>query len=227
MLSTGGSRSGANQGYGTLLRENGRFLEPFVRSPLKPQGAGRITAVLSVSQSDGTFIMTSQDLDNPERVPNANFFFSSVSALDSLLIGGSDNSGSGYQFEMDGTIYFVEIYDTPFTEAQAEAKIKETYPSSLPPPAVSYVQTGDRTFKFNIESIKSPSQTTTYSWVFPRDDQSGSPPSAQTSDKQSPTWEAPTGNSDPFKGGGGGCRKGICRNNDSLGWEIPWPCSKV
>ncbi len=193
MVGDGGTSRGVNQGYGTLIREHGDFPSPFVRNPLKAYGAGRITAVLSVSQSDGTFLMTSQDLDNPERVPDANFFFSSVTGIDSLLIGGSDTSSSGYLWEMNGTIYFVEIYDVPFTEAQAEAKIRETYPSvSLLTSnlGVSYVRTGDRTFQFDVQ-LADGFTASTYDWEFP---------GGGTSSVKSPSWTAPDGGSNPFVG---------------------------
>ena len=88
---------------------------------------------------------------------------------------------------MNGTIYFVEIYSGPFTEQQAEAKIKESYISF--PGRVSYIRTGDRRFQFNIQPPIG-DLTATYSWSFP---------GGGTSDQQSPMWTAPTGSSDPFK----------------------------
>ena len=176
-----------NGPYGAYAHENGTVLND-VMSWNTAYEAGRITAVLSVSQSSGTFLMTSQDLDATQRDSSMKSFFSAVSDLDTLLIGANKDS-SGNQWVFAGTVYFVEVYSSAFTEEQAEAKIKETY---LPfSGGVSYVRTNDRTFEFTIQPLGIGNSNVTYRWVFPGGD---------TSSHQSPTWTAPTGDSDPFNG---------------------------
>ena len=143
--------------------------------------AGRITAVLSVSQDNGTFLMTSQDFGETwatQRDSSMKGFFSSVGNIDSLIIGN-----------MRGRVYFVEVYDTPLTEDEAKRKIGETYLTF--PGGVSYVRSGKQTFHFHIEPPGIGDSTTNYRWLFPGGD---------TSTKQSPVWTAPT-KQNPFKDG--------------------------
>ena len=142
--------------------------------------------------------MSSQDLGATHRDSSVNSFFSSVDGINSLLIGGNDDNKWGYEMHMRGTIYFVEIYSTPFTEELAEAKIKE---SSLSfPGGVSYIRTGERTFQFGIQPPIGDLEAT-YRWEFPG--RPGGPATApragMISTQQRPTWTAPTGRSDPFK----------------------------
>ena len=133
--------------------------------------------------------MSSQDLGATHRDSSVNSFFSSVGGINSLLIGGNDDDGFRHELQMNGTIYFVKIYGTPFTEEQAEAKIKESYLSF--PGGVSYIRTGDRTFQFGIQPPIG-DLSASYSWEFP---------GGGTSTLQSPMWTALTGSSDPFKEG--------------------------
>ncbi len=187
----------AEGAHGAFAREDNKVVN-LVRSVRTAYGAGRVTAVLSVSESDGTFLMSSQDLGATHRDSSVNSFFSSVDGINSLLIGGNDDNKWGYEMHMRGTIYFVEIYSTPFTEELAEAKIKE---SSLSfPGGVSYIRTGERTFQFGIQPPIGDLEAT-YRWEFPG--RPGGPATApragMISTQQRPTWTAPTGSLDPFK----------------------------
>ena len=164
-----------------------------VSSVRSANGAGRITAVLSVSKTDGTFLMTSQDFGDPwstQRDSSEKGFFSSVLDIDRLSIGGIPRRGpTNHVWILKGTIYFVDVYEQPFTEQQAKAKIKETYRPV--PSAVHHIRTGERSFQFSIEpALKA--LTTTYRWEFP---------DGTTSTDQYPAWTAATGRSDPFEDG--------------------------
>ena len=81
-------------------------------------GAGPITAVLSVSRTDGTFVMSSQDPDDIAMSKESGFF-SSVEGLNKLLIGGLDDNQARMRDLTIGHIYSVTIFDTPMSKEQA------------------------------------------------------------------------------------------------------------
>ncbi len=136
--------------------------------------------------------MSSQDFGETwatQRDSSVKSFFSSISDIDSLLIGANDDNKRSYEWYLTGAVYSVEVYGTPFTEPQAKAEIAKTYLSF--PSGVSYIRTGDRTFQFDIQPPIG-NLTASYLWTFP---------GGGTSNSQSQLWTAPSGEFDPFEAG--------------------------
>ena len=188
--------------YGVTGRESGRNIAS-VKSNHSAPDAGRVTAVLSVSPEDGTFLLSSQDVSSPIVDSSATAFFGHVHELDSLIIGGNRDR-YGPQWEFDGGIYSVEVLEYPLTIQEARTKINKNLPAQLKG-TLSYSHIGERKFQFHFEpSEPSENQLLFYDWEFPGvvDGVAGSRNNnlGMRSIEPSPTWEAPTGASDPFQG---------------------------
>ncbi len=164
-----------------LANEDGNELISFV-SNRHAAGSGRVTVVISVSGSDGTRMITSQHLDAAYHNPMAKIFFDDIADLDRVTIGGNFQSNRS-TWPMKGSIYFVEVYDKPFSEDQAIAKINET----LPPPlqhtgSLSYIQTGPRAFQFKFQPPDG-FQKGSHRWDFPD--------GTSNEDTLTPEWQMP------------------------------------
>ncbi len=152
--------------YGVSARESARRVSN-VESIRTANGRGRITAVFSVSSSQGAFLMSSQDFGEPwsvQRDSSKTAFFDSVSDLDKFTIGANYNS-DGLSWVTHGRIYFVDIYDQPLTELEAQNIISDTYIDISG--GLSYVQSdSDLQFDFIGQAPAPDSSTVAYHWKF-------------------------------------------------------------
>ncbi len=175
---------GSNGIYGAHAREAGSFTNDLI-SVRSGNDAGRVTAVLSVDKTNGSFLMTSQDHGESwatQRDSSQTGFFGSVSDMDSLVIGANKHSG-GYEWPMDGTIYYVDIYSEVFTEAQAKAEIENTWLDVGG--GAQFIRTAERTFNFAVVPPHVNSSEVSAKWTMP---------DGTTASVHTHTWMAPTTN---------------------------------